>query len=101
MADPNNIIGGAMAMLRQWRNNGEQPHLPVPVAGPPDQPRANNVAEPCKLTSPTTMYQICLETFVRNLNRWNKKKTKSAPELRLIRFLPPFVLVDMLHTVSN
>lgn len=42
--------------------------------------------------SPKTMYDSCLRAFVRN---------RKNPELRLIRFLPPSVISDILYTVSQ
>lgn len=42
--------------------------------------------------SPKTMYESCLRAFVRN---------RKNPELRLIRFLPPSVISDILYTVSQ
>lgn len=49
------------------------------------------VAEP-KLISPSSMYQICLKAFVR---------TRKNPELRLIRFLPPSVISEILAEVGH
>lgn len=54
---------------------------PAAAAPPPEEP-------PKKCSSPKSMYEICLKAFVRN------------PEMRLIRFLPPSVIIDMFQTVS-
>lgn len=62
-----------------------------------------------KRCSPKTMYNLCLEPFVRNLSdspapsatKIKSTTTVSECKLRLIRFLPPFVLIDILDTVSD
>lgn len=62
--------------------NGGGNVVVVAVQGVAEEPQP-------KRSSPQTMYQITLKAFVRN------------PELRLIRFLPPSVIIDMFQTVSR
>lgn len=42
--------------------------------------------------SPKTMYDSCLRAFVKN---------RKNPDLSTLRFLPPSVIIDIMHTVSG